>query len=132
MRRRINQLFGLPTYCPVVAVEDKEPSELFHGRSSHCRRQPIDPTCVRAELNSDEETQVIGKVDLSMARLDSIETTRRLRSLLPWIPIIGMSCHTRGMVEQALLSIGGDAFLPKETLPEDLLPSIKKALHRRG
>ena len=71
-------------------------------------------------------------VDLSMARLDGIETTPRLRSLLPQIPIIGMSRHTRGMVEQALLSIGGDAFLPKETLPEDLLPSIKKALHRRG
>ena len=87
---------------------------------------------LRTELNSDEETQVIGKVDLSMARLDSIETTRRLRSLLPQTVIIGMSRHTRGMVEQALVSAGADAFLPKDTLPEDLLPSIKKALHRRS
>lgn len=107
---------------------------------------------LRAELNSDEATQVIGEaedglqgvqlsqalrpevilVDVGMARLDGIEMTRRLRSLLPQTVIIGMSCHTRGMVEQALLSAGADAFLPKETLPDDLLPSIKKALHRRS
>ena len=107
---------------------------------------------LRTELNSDEETQVIGEVedglqgfqlsqalrpdvilvDVSMARLDGIETTRRLRSLLPQTVIIDMSRHTRGMVEQALVSAGADAFLPKDTLPEDLLPSIKKALHRRS
>ncbi len=71
-------------------------------------------------------------VDVNMARLDGIETTRRLRSLLPQTVLIGMSCHTRDMVEHALLSAGADAFLPKDTLPEALLPSIKKALQRRA
>ncbi|HVG01619.1 MAG TPA: response regulator transcription factor [Nitrospira sp.] len=107
---------------------------------------------LRAELGAYAEMQVIGEaadglegfqlgqalrpdvilVDVNMARLDGIETTRRLRSLLPQTVIIGMSCHTRDMVEHALLSAGADAFLPKETLPDDLLPSIKKALQRRA
>ncbi len=71
-------------------------------------------------------------IDVGMARLDGVETTRRLRSLLPQTVLIGMSCHTRDMVEHALLSAGADVFLPKETLLDDLLPSIRKALQRRA
>jgi DNA-binding NarL/FixJ family response regulator len=107
---------------------------------------------LRVELAAHGEMQVIGEaadglegfqlaqalrpdvilVDVNMARLDGVETTRRLRSLLPQTVLIGMSCYAREMVEHALLSAGADAFLPKETLPEDLLPSIKKALQRRA
>jgi DNA-binding NarL/FixJ family response regulator len=71
-------------------------------------------------------------VDVNMARMDGIETTRHIRSLLPHTVLIGMSCYKRDMVEQALLSAGADAFLPKDTLLEELLPSITKELERRA
>ncbi len=71
-------------------------------------------------------------LDVNMPRLDGVETTRRLRSLLPQTVLVGMSCHTRDMVEHALLSAGADVFLPKETVLDDLLPLIRTTLQRRG
>jgi CheY-like chemotaxis protein len=71
-------------------------------------------------------------LDVNMPRLDGVETTRRLRSLLPQTVLVGMSCHARDMVEHALLSAGADAFLPKETVLDDLLPLIRTTLQRRA
>ena len=71
-------------------------------------------------------------IDVNMARLDGVETTRRLRNLLPQTVLIGMSTHTRDMVEHAILSAGADGFLPKETLLEDLMPLVRTALPRRA
>jgi DNA-binding NarL/FixJ family response regulator len=70
-------------------------------------------------------------IDVNMPRLDGVETTRRLRSLLPQTVLVGMSCHTRDVIQQALLSAGADGFLPKETLLNDLLPLIRSILQRR-
>ncbi len=106
---------------------------------------------LRMELQAGQDLEVIGEaddgiagfqlaqtlrpdvilIDVSMDRLDGVEATRRIRALLPQTVLIGMSCHTRDMVEHALLSAGADVFLPKETLLDDLLPSIRKALQRR-
>jgi DNA-binding NarL/FixJ family response regulator len=70
-------------------------------------------------------------MDVNMARLDGVETTRRIRTLLPQTILIGMSCHSREMVEQAILAAGADVFLPKDTLGEQLLPAVAQVLERR-
>ncbi len=107
---------------------------------------------LRRELQAAQDLEVIGEaddgiagfqlaqtlrpdvilMDVNMGRLDGVEATRRIRALLPQTVLIGMSCHTRDMVEHALLSAGADVFLPKETLLNDLLPSIRNALQRRA
>jgi DNA-binding NarL/FixJ family response regulator len=71
-------------------------------------------------------------IDVNMPRLDGIETTRRLRRLLPQTVLVGMSSHTREMVEHAILEAGANAFLPKETVLDDLLPFIRTTLERRA
>ncbi len=106
---------------------------------------------LRMELQAAQDLEVIGEaddgiagfqlaqtlrpdvilMDVNMGRLDGVEATRRIRALLPQTVLIGMSCHTRDMVEHALLSAGADVFLLKETLLDDLLPSIRNALQRR-
>lgn len=105
---------------------------------------------LRKGLNNQEDTRVVGEagdgiaavqlahnlrpdvvlIDVNMPRLDGVETTRRLRSLLPHTVLVGMSSHTRELVEHALLSAGANAFLPKETLLDDLMPLIRTTLQR--
>jgi CheY-like chemotaxis protein len=111
---------------------------------------PDNRDVLRKGLDNQKETRVVGEaadgiaalqlahhlcpdvvlIDVNMPRLDGVETTRRLRSLLPQTVLVGMSSHTREMVEQAILAAGGNAFLPKETLLDDLLPLIRTTLER--
>ncbi len=71
-------------------------------------------------------------MDVNMARLDGVETTRNIRVLLPHTVVVGMSCHSPDMVERAMLSAGADLFLPKETLMQHLLPAVNRVLARRA
>ncbi len=71
-------------------------------------------------------------MDVNMARLDGVGATRNIRALLPHTVVVGMSSHSRDMVEQALLSAGADLFLPKEMLLQHLLPAVAQLLARRG
>lgn len=52
--------------------------------------------------------------------------------LLPHTVLVGMSCHSPEMVERALLAAGADAFLPKDTLAQQLLPVVAQILSRRA
>ncbi len=67
-----------------------------------------------------------------MASLDGIGATRSIRTLLPHTVLVGMSCHSREMVEKALLAAGPDVFLPKDTLAQELLPIVTRVLARRA
>ncbi len=107
---------------------------------------------LRKGLDDQEKTRIVGEaadgiaalqlahhlrpdvvlIDVNMPRLDGIETTRRLRRLLPQTVLVGMSSHTREMVEHAILEAGANAFPPKETLLDDLLPFIRTTLERRA
>ena len=70
-------------------------------------------------------------MDVGMGRMDGIEATRRIRALLPETVVIGMSCHTSRESETAILSVGANAFLRKEDIPEKLFAVITEQLHRR-
>ena len=71
-------------------------------------------------------------MDVNMARLDGVAATRSIRTLLPRTVLVGMSGHSREMVEEALLSAGADVFLPKDMLGEQLLPVVEQVLARRA
>ena len=71
-------------------------------------------------------------MDVAMARLDGVSATRNIRALLPQTVVVGMSSHSREMVERALLTAGADVFLPKDTIGQHLLPVIAQVLARRG
>ena len=107
---------------------------------------------VRAELEAQEHVCVVGEagdgvvaiqlaqslrpevvlIDVNMARLDGVEATRSIRSLLPQTVLVGMSCHSRGMVEKAMLSAGADIFLPKDVLGQQLLSVVAQVLAQRA
>ena len=107
---------------------------------------------LRNELEAQESVRIVGEaadgvaalqlaqtlrpevilMDVNMARLDGVGATRSIRTLLPQTVLVGMSCHSREMVEKALFSAGADAFLPKDTLAEQLLPTVAGILARRA
>ena len=70
-------------------------------------------------------------MDVGMGRMDGIEATRRIRALLPETVVIGMSCHTSREIETAILSVGANAFLRKEDIPEKLFAVVTEQLHHR-
>lgn len=70
-------------------------------------------------------------MDVGMARMDGVEATRRIRALLPDTIVIGMSCHTGRDVENALLAVGANAFLPKEVVPEKIFTVIAQELNQQ-
>ena len=70
-------------------------------------------------------------MDVNMARLDGVGATRNIRALLPETVLVGMSCHSREMVEKALLAAGADVFLSKDTLAHELLPAVARVLARQ-
>jgi DNA-binding NarL/FixJ family response regulator len=70
-------------------------------------------------------------MDVGMARMDGIEATRRIRALLPDTVVIGMSCYANRQIESALLSVGANAFLPKESMPDKIFAVITEELRLR-
>lgn len=70
-------------------------------------------------------------MDVGMARMDGIEATCRIRALLPDTVVIGMSCYADRQVESALLSVGANAFLPKEAMSDNIFAVITEELRRR-
>jgi DNA-binding NarL/FixJ family response regulator len=107
---------------------------------------------VRSELEAQADIHIVGEagdgvaavqlaqslrpevvlMDVNMARLDGVAATRRIRTLLPHTVLVGMSCHSREMVEKAMLSAGADVFLPKDILGRQLLPAVSQVLTRRA
>ncbi len=64
-------------------------------------------------------------VDYWLPEMKGVAVTTELRKAHPSAAIIGCSIESK---EQAFLSAGADAFILKENLSVDLLPSIHKAL----
>jgi DNA-binding NarL/FixJ family response regulator len=69
-------------------------------------------------------------MDMYMPRMDGIEAARHLGAIVPESCIIGMSSDSSGWVENAFLSAGARAFLPKEMVPAHLLDVIHRECRR--
>jgi DNA-binding NarL/FixJ family response regulator len=67
-------------------------------------------------------------VDLRMPGLSGLETIPRLRRLLPQAGIIGLTLLDGREYRQAVLAAGGSDFVSKQTMAEDLLPAIRRAI----
>lgn len=107
---------------------------------------------LRAQLETQDNVRILGEaadgvaaiqlaqslrpevilMDIHMARLDGVGATRSIRALLPDTVLVGMSCHSREIVEKALLAAGADAFLSKDTLAQQLLPVVRQVFARRA
>jgi CheY-like chemotaxis protein len=69
-------------------------------------------------------------LDLSMPGVDGWEAARRLRASTTTaaIPIVALSAHTTGEARARAMRAGCDDYLPKPTLPEDLLSVARRFL----
>jgi two-component system, cell cycle response regulator DivK len=73
-------------------------------------------------------------MDLSMPDMDGWEASRRLKAdpSLAMIPILVVTGHALDGSERAALAAGGDAFLTKPCLPEQLAIKVEDILRARG
>lgn len=63
-------------------------------------------------------------VDLSLARSDSLQWLRRLRSSCPGLKLILLSVHDEPSVCQAAMEAGADGFVLKRQVATELLAAI--------
>jgi DNA-binding NarL/FixJ family response regulator len=66
-------------------------------------------------------------IDLSLWHFKGDTATHRLKGLVLEITLIGMSAGLDDLTAANMLEAGADACLAKEVLPEDLVPTIRKA-----
>ena len=73
-------------------------------------------------------------MDLSMPDMDGWEASRRLKADagLAAIPILIVTGHALDGSERAALAAGGDAFLTKPCLPEQLAVKVEEMLRARA
>ena len=70
-------------------------------------------------------------MDLTMPRMDGIETLRQLRLLAPTVPVVLTSGYGAGPLEdQPPGAEGPDAVLAKPYLAEELLATIRRVMRR--
>lgn len=67
-------------------------------------------------------------MDINMPRMNGIEATRWIKTMLPQIIIIGLSVNLSAETAHQMQSAGAAAYLAKETSPEDLYRVIHSAL----
>ena len=67
-------------------------------------------------------------IDLAMPQISGMETILRLRAAWPKIGIIALTLLDTGGYRQAALTAGADAFVAKDTLNTELLPTIERVI----
>jgi DNA-binding NarL/FixJ family response regulator len=63
-------------------------------------------------------------MDVSMPEMDGIEATRRIKSELPDIRVIGLSMHADEHISQLMRDAGAEAFVAKTASSAELLEAI--------
>jgi DNA-binding NarL/FixJ family response regulator len=103
---------------------------------------------LRDLLNHDPDFQLLGKaengeqavrstsefhpdvvlMDFTGSHVNGLEATRKIKSCLPYTKVIALSLHSAIDYERAVLDIGPDAFIAKQGLRSELLPTIRHVL----
>ncbi len=71
-------------------------------------------------------------MDVGLSRLNGIDATRRIKDLLPQTVIVGLSVHSVGQIERAMLGAGASAFFSKDISPDELVSTIKLKVEQRS
>ena len=71
-------------------------------------------------------------MDVGLSRLNGIDATRRIKDLLPQTVIVGLSVHSVGQIERAMLAAGASAFFSKDISPDELVSTIKLKVEQRS
>jgi DNA-binding NarL/FixJ family response regulator len=66
-------------------------------------------------------------MDVTMPRLDGIEATRRIKSEMPYVRVIGLSMHEKEDLARAMQEAGAVAYLSKNGCSETLIETIRAA-----
>ncbi len=69
-------------------------------------------------------------MDISMPGMNGIDATRRIKSELPGVRVIGLSMHGGNQHETAMRRAGADAYLNKGGTGEELLRAIRRVGQR--
>lgn len=69
--------------------------------------------------------------DLAMPRVSGMETILRMRAAWPKLGIIALTLLDTNGYRQAALTAGADAFVAKDNLNTDLLPTIRQVVAKK-
>jgi DNA-binding NarL/FixJ family response regulator len=79
------------------------------------------------ELAQELQPDVI-LMDVHMPHMNGIEATRRIKTTLPQVIIIGLSVNTSIAASAEMYAAGASGYLGKDTAPENLYRAIHAAL----
>jgi CheY-like chemotaxis protein len=117
---------------PILVVDDSEDNRDLYTQILVAQGFGVH-TAASAEEALDRAAAVgpaLILLDLSMPGVDGWEAARRLRSspATAATPIVALSAHTTGEARARALRAGCDDYLPKPTLPADLLAVVRRLL----
>jgi DNA-binding NarL/FixJ family response regulator len=69
-------------------------------------------------------------MDVTMPRLDGLETTRRIKAKWPGVRVIGLSMHEPEDMQRAMEAAGASTYISKSLPTETLLEAIRRAGRR--
>ncbi len=78
------------------------------------------------ELVREQRPEVV-LMDVSMPGMSGVEATRKIKAEMPEIRVIGLSMHDLDGTRESMLRAGADAYLTKDSDPEDLMATIREA-----
>lgn len=67
-------------------------------------------------------------MDMKMPKMDGLEATKQIKSMLPNMPIIALTANAFDTDRQSAMDAGCDAFLSKPVSAADCLATIEKML----
>ncbi len=77
-----------------------------------------------------DEAPTLVLMDINLPGMSGIETTRRLRAVLPQIPVVVVSVHDTEAHRRDAAAAGAVAFVAKDRMGFELLPVLKRLLPR--
>lgn len=119
-------------FTTILIVDDS--AEVCTSLGSWFRGQV--PNCVVLEAASGEEAIRLAActpphlilIDVALPGMNGIEATRRLKSILPWVPVIILTLHDTQEHRNEAAIAGANAFVSKHRMSADLLEAVWHAI----